>query len=247
MNSKSEVLKCARDIVRLSLPGCTAGEAVIHNIETAGRVEQALDHLAILRVGQILRLVADKVVFEEDCARGHRKKGHDAVIYHGEMRIVNEVMRIRPTDWGQKQREIMLERGTKRMQSMVLGKRGPPLEFLELTEDPNRTTTGWLDDLLKRIEERADQFDRGFINILWVVSEDLFYERDNIQDAAHFLAVQRGQLPSDQPGFAHQKPEHLTALGWMWDGDPDGTSAVPHVFLMAPAPSKISFGERMSS
>ena len=68
--------------------------------------------------------------------------------------------------------------------------------------------------------------------MLWFVSSNDFYDDQKMEDIAHFLAIGRDKLPEEQPGRAHQKPEHLTAMGWLWDAERSLTTERPHAFLL---------------
>ena len=103
--------------------------------------------------------------------------------------------------------------------------------FHQLEYNPEQSTTGPEDILLKEIEAKTDQFDPDAVNVCWIVSRSTFCLHRHVQKVAWFYRDGRGLLEGDpscnhsddncaHPGLAHQKPQHLSGLGWMWDRAP---------------------------
>ena len=133
--------------------------------------------------------------------------------------MVNEVKRLAETLWSRKQKEAATD----------CVKRTGLLH--EMREDLDKST-GSHDIMLKEVWKKRVQLDPDHPNVLWLVSSNDFYDHQKVEDITHFLAIGRDKLPERQSGRAHQKPEHLTALGWLWDADRSSTTERPHVFLL---------------
>ena len=199
-------------------------DQALRNIEVQASKESTqgmLDYLAPLRVAALFpqRNLA-RIVFEEPCSKHPSRGPHDVVLYtNTNARIVNEIKRFTETLWSQKQKEAATD----------CVKRTGLLH--EMWEDPDKCT-GSHDIMLKEVWKKRLQLDPGHPNVLWLVSSNDFYDDQKVEDVAHFLAIGRDKLPEDQPGRAHQKPEHLTALGWLWDAERSWTTERPHVILL---------------
>lgn len=199
-------------------------DEVLRNIEAQASKESTqgmLDYLAPLRVAALFSPHnLARIVFEESCSKHPSRGPHDVVLYtNANARIVNEIKRFTETLWSQKQKEAATD----------CVKRTGLLH--EMWEDPDKCT-GSHDIMLKEVWKKRLQLDPGHPNVLWLVSSNDFYDDQKVEDIAHFLAIGRDRLPENQPGRAHQKPEHLTALGWLWDAERSWTTERPHVILL---------------
>jgi hypothetical protein len=67
--------------------------------------------------------------------------------------------------------------------------------------------------LLDEIRAKQHQLDPGGVNVVWVVSRNVLFERMEVEDAGWYY---------EQPECPYQRPEHLTALAWSFDG-PSGS------------------------
>ena len=131
---------------------------------------------------------------------------------------------MKQTDWDKDELENYVFDSLKRTEQLY-----------ELREDANRSTTGFLDTILTKVEAKSNQLDPNETNILWFTSRGIHYKATDIEDAASHYAFGRHNLPNDQPGKAHRKPENLSALGWFWDGDPNSTSTQAQCFIISPS------------
>lgn len=199
-------------------------DQVLRNIEAQARRDSTarmLDYLAPLRVAALFSQHSlARVAFEEPCSRHPSRGPHDVVLYtQANLRMVNEVKRLTETLWSRRQKEAATD----------CVKRTGLLH--EMWEDPDKST-GSHDIMLKEMWKKRVQLDPDHPNVLWLVSSNDFYDDQKVEDIAHFLAIGRDKLPEDQYGRAHQKPEHLTALGWLWDSERSWTTERPHMFLL---------------
>ncbi len=208
-------------------------DRILKKIQKTRSTEQQKDCLASFILAMLLAPCAKRLVFEETC-RQHQSGGqHDLVIYlMDDTRVVNEIKRLKPTAWDQKETEIIRNTST------------PKVKFYKLKDDPNRSTTGFLDTILKEVELKSKQIDPNNTNIVWFSSCGTnHYEADDIGCAAHHYAVGQPKLPPDQPGHSHKKPEWLTALGWFWDGDLQCTTLRPECFFLEASPVAMILGK----
>ena len=192
--------------------------------------EQQKDCVSSFILATLLAPCAERLVFEENCKQHPSKGPHDLVVYlSGGIRIVNEIKRLKPTFWDQPETECV-RNSAKRT-----------CELYKMKEEQNRSTTGFLDTILKEVESKGKQLDPNNTNIIWFSSIGTnHYEADDIEDAAGHYTDGHAKLSSDQPGRVHEKPEWLTALGWFLDCDPQCTSLNPKCFfLVASAADKI--------
>jgi len=199
------------------------GENVLlKNMKATHSAEQQKDCLSSFILATLLAPCAEKLVFEENCKQHPSKGPHDLVVYlNGGTRIVNEIKRLKPTFWDRKETECA-RNSVKRTGALY-----------EVKEDPNRSTTGFLDTILKEVESKGKQLDPNNTNIIWFSSIGTnHYEANDIEDVASHYTDGHAKLSSDQPGRAHEKPEWLTALGWFFDGDPQCTSLNPKCFFL---------------
>ena len=94
-----------------------------------------------------------------------------------------------------------------------------------------------MDTILNEISIKENQFEPDVTNILWIASKGLHYQATDIEDAAsHFArgySIISCNKPETEPGWAHIKPANLTAIGWLWDGDPINSTAKPHCFIIS--------------
>lgn len=223
------LLGLARELGQSLRPISKNLDKVLRNIEAQASRESAegmLDYLAPLRIAALFSQQSlARIAFEESCARHPSRGPHDVVLYtHANARVVNEVKRLTETLWSRKQKEAATD----------CVKRTGLLH--EMWEDPDKST-GSVDIMLKEVDKKRVQLNPNYPNVLWFVSSNDFYDEQTVGDVAYFLAVQRDQLPEGQPGRAHQKPEHLTALGWLWDADRSWTTERSHCFLMDDHPT----------
>ena len=199
-------------------------DKVLRNIEAQdGRksTEGMLNYLAPLRVATLFSQHSlDRIVFEEPCSRHPSRGPHDVVLYtNTNARVVNEIKRLTETLWSRKQKEAATDCAKH-------------TELLHERWEDSDKSTGSHDIMLKEIWEKRLQLDPAHPNVLWLVSSNDFYDDQKVDNVAHFLTIGREELFEDQPGRAHQKPEHLTALGWLWDAERSWTTERPHVFLL---------------
>lgn len=224
INFRKYLLELAHGLAEDLRPISENLDQVLRNIETQARresVEGMLNYLDPMRVAALFsQHNLARIAFEEPCARHPSRGPHDVVLYtRANMRVVNEVKRWTETLWSRKQKEAATDRG----------KRTGILH--EMKEDPDKST-GSHDIMLKEVWTKRLQLDPKHPNILWFVSSNDFFDDQKVEDVAHFLAIGCDQLPEGQPGRAHQKPEHLTALGWLWDAERSWTTERPHVSLL---------------
>lgn len=199
------------------------GEKILlKNMKTMNSAEQQKDCVSSFILATLLASCAKRLVFEEDCKQHQSKGPHDLVLYLGDgTRIINEIKRLKPTLWDQKETEHV-RNSVKRTGTLY-----------KVNEDPNRSTTGFLDTILKEVESKGKQLDPNNTNIIWFSSIGTnHYEADDIENAASHYTDGHAKLSSDQPGRAHKKPEWLTALGWFLDGDPNCTLLYPKCFFL---------------
>lgn len=200
-------------------------EKLLKMIKDTDSIEQQRDHLMSFILATLFGGSVKKLVFEERCSK-HKSKGtHDLVVYlNNGTRIVNEVTRIKQTDWDKKEQENYVFHSVRRTGQLY-----------ELREDPKRSTTGFPDTILTKVEAKRDQLDPNETNIVWIASKGMHYNATHIEDAAYHFAFGWHNLPNDLSGKAHKKPENLSALGWFWDGDPNSTSAQAQCFIITPS------------
>ena len=140
---------------------------------------------------------------------------------------MNEVKRVRDTAWSIEQRRL----ATNSVQRTA---------HLHELKDREGFSTGAMDTLLNQIETKGVQFDEEAINILWIVSENIFCQRSNVEDCAWFYTKGWATLPADQQGKAHRKPNNLNALGWLWDARQwTLLTDSPWCFSLEPFPNEI--------
>jgi len=202
------------------------GQSVLDNINNSKTIISIHDHLAVLRVAEILTFLGEKWPKPrlEECCNLHPTRGpHDIVLpLKEEQSIVVEVKRLdRATAAGDMVEEEITEYVCKH----------PPLssrldkddELNVLKEDNHLTSKGHrLVFLLDEIGAKQNQLDPGGVNVVWVVSRNVLFERMEVEDAAHhYQQVKLGRL-EDQPGRFYRRPDHLTALAWSFDG-PSGS------------------------
>lgn len=197
-------------------------DVLLKNMRATRDVEQQKDCLSSFILATLLAPCAERLVFEENCKQHLSKGPHDLVVYlSGGIRIVNEIKRLKPTSWDQKETECV-RNSVERTGALY-----------KVQEDPCRSTTSFLDIILKEVKSKGKQLDPKNTNIIWFSSIGTnHYEADDIEDAANHYIDGHEKLYSDQPGRAHEKPEWLTALGWFLDGDPQCTSMNPKCFFL---------------
>lgn len=194
-------------------------------IKATDSIEQQQDHLMSFLLASLFGGAVKKLVFEEPCSRHPSKGQHDLVAYlDNGIRIVNEILRLKQTSWDKNEQE-----------NYVSGSVTSTRELYELKEDPHRSTTGFLDTILNKVEAKSDQLDPNETNIIWIASKGIHYKATDIEDTASHYAFGWHNLPNDQPGKTHKRPENLSALGWFWDGDPNSTSAQAQCFFITPS------------
>ena len=98
------LLEVSEGLARQLRPKSRGLERVLNNIRLAVASkdpETLRDHLAPLRVGEVFRSHVDAIAFEEPCRHRDRVVPHDVIVLSGDMRVVNEVKRVRDdTQWG---------------------------------------------------------------------------------------------------------------------------------------------------
>lgn len=200
----------------------TGTNDLLEKIKATHSAEQRKDYLSSFILATLLAPCAKRLVFEENCSQHPSRGPHDLVVYVMDgPRIVNEIKRLKQTLWDQKETECV-RNSVKHTDALY-----------RVKEDLGRSTTGYLDTILKEVESKGPQLDPDNINIIWFSSIGTnHYEADDIQDAASFYAKGQAKLSSDQPGHTHKKPTWLTALGWFLDGDPQRTSLNPKCFFL---------------
>ena len=197
-------------------------DQLLEMIKTTDSIDQQRDHLMSFLLASLFGGIIKKAVFEENCSKHQSKGPHDLVVYLEDgTRIVNEIRRLKQTSWDKNEQESYVLDSVKRTGQLY-----------ELRENPNRSTTGFLDTILKEVEAKRVQLDPNEFNIIWIISKGIHYKATDIEDAALHYTSGWHTLSNDQPGKAHKKPEYLSALGWFWDGDPYSTSAPAQCFLM---------------
>jgi len=185
-------------------------DRVFELIMNTHSIDQQQDHMMSFLLASLFSGTVKKIVFEEKCSINGSKGPHDLVIYLDDgTRIVNEIHRFKQTPWDKKEQENNVIDSVKRTGQLY-----------ELREDPSRSTSGFLDIILKEIETKSVQLEPNEFNIIWFASKGIHYKATDIEDAASHYVFGWHNLTNDQPGKAHKKPENLSALGWFWDGDP---------------------------
>lgn len=199
--------------------------------------EQQKDCVSSFILATLLAPCAERMVFEENCKQHPSKGPHDLVVYlSGGTRIVNEIKRLKPTSWDQKETECA--RNSVRRTSALY----------KVREDPYRSTTSFLDTIFKEVESKDKQLDPNNTNIIWISSIGTnHYEADDIRVAASCYAVSHMKSSPDQLGCVHEKPEWLTALGWFLDGDPQCTSLNPECFFLVASVVDEIIGKTLSA
>ena len=194
-------------------------------IKSTDIINQQRDYLMSFILASLYSGIVKKIVFEEDCSKHPSEGPHDLVVYlDSGIRIVNEIRRLKQTKWDKNEQENYVLDAIKKTGRLYA-----------LREDPNRSTTGFLDTILKEIEGKSDQLDPNEINIIWIASKGIHYKATNIEDAASHYISGWHKISDDQPGKAHKMPKNLSALGWFWDGDPYDTTAKAKCFFIVPS------------
>jgi len=226
MRFSEQIIEQAYKYIQRITSSVTEGtDRLLKMIKDHDSIEQQRDHLMSFILATLFGASVKKLVFEERCSK-HKSKGtHDLVVYlNNGTRIVNEVTRNKQTDWDKKEQENYVFNSVRRTEQLY-----------ELREDPKRSTTGFLDTILTKVEAKSNQLDPNETNILWFTSRGIHYKATDIENAVSHYAFGWHNLPNDQPGKAHKKPENLSALGWFWDGDPNSTSAQAQCFMITPS------------
>ncbi|MBK6914170.1 MAG: hypothetical protein IPH11_11180 [Ignavibacteriales bacterium] len=192
---------------------------VLNMINTTNSVEQQRDYLMSFLLASLYGKIVKRIVFEESCSKHPSKGPHDLVVYLDRgTRIVNEIRRLKQTRWDKYEEENHVSGSIKKTGQLY-----------ELRDDPDRSTTGFLDTILKEIEAKGTQLDSEEINIIWIASKGMHYKATDIEDAASYYSVGCQNISN-----IHIMPKDLTALGWFWDGDPFDTTAEAECFFIKP-------------
>lgn len=198
-------------------------EKLLKMIKSTNDLEQQNDYLIPLFLALILSDISEKLILEEKWDF-KSNRCHDLVAYLSNgTRIVNEIKRLRQTQWDKEE-----------FNNHVLNSVARTGQLYELKEDPNHSTTGFLDTILNEVELKEKQLEPKVTNIIWFSSRGIHYQATFIEDAASHYAQGWNNLPTEQPGKAHKKPKFLSALGWLWDGEPENTTAKPQCFFITP-------------
>ena len=209
---RTHLLKSAAELASVLQPMSQGLDKVLKRLRTTKDVESIQDHVASLRIAELFHAYPNvRFVFEEPWAGDASVRLHDLVVYVDSMRVVNEVRRIQQDS-----------RGAAAFSKAARGK------FAEL---PNR-----LSDLIALIREKRVQLEPGAVNILWLVSRNILFGKEDVRDARCFETKGHLLRPADQTEPTYSKLPDLVALGWLFDGDRVSNSCTPHCFLMSPQP-----------
>lgn len=204
-------------------------QCVLDNIKNAETIINIRDHLAVLRAAEILSLPGTewpKPCLEEPCDLHPTRGAHDIILPLGEeQKIVVEVKRFdRATACG----DIVEEEITEYVCCHHRPSSNRSLTLKEIKEQP------FMKDMVERVLDavsaKQDQLDPGGINVVWLVSRNIKFPP--IEDLAWYYK---------QPACRFQYPEHLTALGWSFDGSrgsylDEPYSDHPYCVLLGPCP-----------
>ncbi|MBW1716996.1 MAG: hypothetical protein JRH08_16685 [Deltaproteobacteria bacterium] len=161
---------------------------ILRSIQKAGDTEAKLDHVAELEIGLYFSTIGE-VEFEKKLKKA---TPHDIVLTFKGKKIVIEVKRIRKT-----------ERNNILVQEMP--------ESGDLVEIRDKGEFGKL--IRKIVDEKYPQLEDSYLNIICIVSKDIFFGAGNIQDAAKEI-IRYGN-ERFYPDYVGSKYENLNALSHM--------------------------------
>lgn len=141
---------------RTNISGITK---VLKNIDQTTDLEEKLDHIVLLETGCFLSN-AGAVNFENEL---NNTTPHDIVLNFREAQIVVEVKRIRETS----RHKDIIEEMEKAEDFIEIKDKG---EFRKL--------------ISKILDEKHPQLEDDYLNIIFLVSKDINYRADNVQDAS---------------------------------------------------------------
>jgi len=217
------ILATASELAGVLRPVSERLDEVLKKIEEVKDVESSQDYLAVLRVAELFCAYPGvRLVFEEPWSGGSvslNVRPHDLVAYADSLRVVNEVRRIRENKSGASEFSKRARKG-----------------FVEL---PNR-----LSDLIGLIREKQVQLQGGVPNILWFVSRNILFDKQNIRDACWFEREGHLLRPADQVEPTYSMLPDLVGLGWLFDSSRSSTSCTPHCFVLRSNPQVEEFLKR---
>ncbi|MDP3722201.1 MAG: hypothetical protein Q8R91_01725 [Candidatus Omnitrophota bacterium] len=202
--------------------GWTGGERVLSNIKHERTVINIHAHLAVLRVAQILTFPGTewpKPRLEERC-RLHPARGpHDVVLPLGEgQRVIVEIRRF---DHATAAGDVVEEKTTTYVcKHQPLPDDNSPELLKEIKDDPEKSK-GRLALVLEAINEKQNQLDPSGINVIWFVTRNSMCQPEIVVEDIPWYYKQL-ECP-------YQRPEHLTALAWSFDG-PSGPCVDSYLF-----------------
>ncbi len=195
---------------------------LLNMIKATNSMNQQRDYLMSFILASLYGKNVKKIVFEEECLKHPSKGPHDLVVYLKRgTRVVNEIRRLKQTNWDKHEED-----------NFIFGSLRKTEYLYELREDPNRSTTGFLDTILNEIEAKSNQLDPEEINIIWIASKGWHYKATFIEDATSYYSSCSYKSSNDQFSNTHIMPDNLSALGWFWDGDPYDTTAKAECFFI---------------